>query len=96
MRTPGAAEFSRECSTSPHTAAVRFTVFMLLPLICSARGGKEETENRDVGKHEGGKELQGKCKSCTTEHGRGHFLQLTETKDRQKAPSQQWYASITF
>ncbi len=105
------------CTPRP---SVCLTVLMLLPLICLAGGGQEKTENRDVGEHEGGKELQGKGTSCTSkspvtnvsrpqvsgaaftyyfsfpaEHRRGHFLQLTETKDRQKAPSQQWYASVT-
>lgn len=107
-------------STSSHATSIWFVAFMPVPLICLARGGKEKTENWDVGQHEGRKELQREVTSCRgkspensvsrpqmsrvaftcyfsfLEHRRGHFLQLTETKDRQKAPSQQWYASITF
>lgn len=39
---------------------------MLVYLFSLAGGGKEKTENRDVGKYEGRKELQRKCKSCTS------------------------------
>ncbi|XP_016103090.1 selenoprotein S isoform X1 [Sinocyclocheilus grahami] len=41
-----------------------------------------------------GKSYKGKAQ--VTEHRRGHFLQLTETKDRQKAPSQQWIQSSVW
>uniref|UniRef100_A0A9J7WYL8 Selenoprotein S n=1 Tax=Cyprinus carpio carpio TaxID=630221 RepID=A0A9J7WYL8_CYPCA len=91
-----AAEFrdrQQRVSVMLHAAAVCLRVLMLLSLTCLAGGGQEKTENRDVGKHEGGKELQGKGTSCT-KHRRSHFLQLTETKDRQKAPPQQWYAKV--
>lgn len=45
----------------PDEAGVWFAVFMLVYLFSLAGGGKEKTENRDVGKYEGRKELQRKC-----------------------------------
>lgn len=98
-----AAEFrerQQRVSVTLHAAAVCLTVLTLLPLICLAGGGQEKTENRDVGEHEGGKELQGKGTSCTSKspvtnvsrcqvlrlHIISHFQQSTEEATSSSSP----------